>query len=90
MIRTFNTKIKLTLLAPPLFSLLIVFSTATALAQSATLKKCQSWNDKIESYQEKRKEGGSGKEMDRWKRKIRQHRDKFRKNKCNRYGRKLN
>ncbi|WP_444919493.1 hypothetical protein ACJJID_10835 [Microbulbifer sp. CnH-101-G] len=72
-----------------LFFLLTTAIPSISIAQSATLKQCQSWNNKIEHYQDKRKKGGSGKKMDEWKGKIRQYRDKFRKNKCSRYGRKL-
>ncbi len=72
-----------------LFFLLTTSISSLSIAQSATLKQCQTWNNKIEHYQDKRKKGGSGKKMDEWKGKIRQYRDKFRKNKCSRYGRRL-
>ncbi|USD22911.1 hypothetical protein [Microbulbifer variabilis] len=84
-----NKKTKIKVFSALPFFLLTLSTSSIALAQSATLKQCQSWSNKIEHYQEKRKKGGSGKKMDEWKGKIRKYRDKFRKNKCSRYGRRL-
>lgn len=69
-------------------SLSLLFSTQT-FAKSASLKQCKKLNSQVESYRYKRKKGGSGKNMEAWKVKLRKYESDFKKKQCRRYGNKL-
>ncbi|MFV0276037.1 MAG: hypothetical protein ACK5HY_02485 [Parahaliea sp.] len=48
--------------------LLLAFTGGSALAGDQELKACQRLKDSIESYDNKRRAGGSAARMERWKR----------------------
>lgn len=54
-------------------------------AQSATLEECQKMKDKIDHYNDLRREGGSGAQMDAWKRARRKLEQRFRDEGCRSY-----
>lgn len=66
-------------------ALWLFFSSATAVAQAATLKECRQWKDEIEKYDELRSHGGSGSQMDTWKRSRRELEKRFRGGGCRYY-----
>ncbi|MEH6587486.1 MAG: hypothetical protein V7720_13060 [Halioglobus sp.] len=67
------------------FAVLVVFSGPTVSAQDATLKECRQLKDKIENYDRLRGEGGSGAQMDAWKRTRRELEKRFRNGGCRYY-----
>lgn len=69
-------------------SLSLLFSTQT-LAKTASLKQCKKINNQVETYRHKRKKGGTGKNMEAWKVKLREYESDFKKKQCRRYGNKL-
>ena len=65
------------------------FMSPASQAQKITLEECQKLKDKIERYNNQRRTGGSGKQMDAWKRSRRESEQVYSKSYCWRYGRKL-
>ena len=55
----------------------------------ASLKKCQYWKDKVEGYTELRRDGGSSKQMEKWRKNRRKYAELFRDNSCDDWGRKI-
>lgn len=66
-----------------------LFTAPALLAQQATLKECQRYKDQAERYQELRRQGGSGPQMDEWKNRMRDYELKFRQGDCRRFRREL-
>ena len=71
--------------------LLVLLSpwSATASAQRISLEKCQHYKDQVARYTSLRRNGGSGKQMDAWKRSRRENEKAFSGNDCWRYRRQL-
>ena len=69
-----------------LVTLLLVFLAFPASANQASKAQCQSWHKKSDYYQTLRKNGGSGSQMDNWKRKRRTYDDKIKGGNCRKYG----
>ncbi|MEP1469726.1 MAG: hypothetical protein ABJK25_02020 [Halieaceae bacterium] len=73
--------------------LLLIFclpmGATTASAQSASLQQCQQYKDQIERYTSLRRNGGSGKQMDAWKRSRRDSEKAYSNHYCWRYRRQL-
>jgi hypothetical protein len=67
----------------------IAFVSPVSQAQKITVEECQRLKDKIERYDNQRRAGGSGKQMDAWKRSRRESERLYSKSDCWRYGRKL-
>lgn len=67
----------------------IVSFAPISFAQDATLEQCQRLKDLADSYQERRRQGGSGPQMDQWKDKMREYEQQFRDGGCQKYRRKL-
>ena len=65
--------------------LLLVVATAATAAPDSTVKECQALKDKIEHYTQLRRQGGSGAQMDSWKRARRASEKKFRSLGCSSY-----
>jgi hypothetical protein len=65
------------------------FMSPVSHAQKITMEECQKLKDKIERYDNQRRAGGSGKQMDAWKRSRRESERVYSKSDCWRYGRKL-
>lgn len=70
--------------------LLLALITATpALAETATIAKCQTLKDRIERYTSLRRKGGSASQMQQWKEQIRASEQQFRRLECKDHRRKL-
>ena len=72
--------------------LLILFlpmGAGTVSAQSASLQQCQQYKDQIARYTSLRRNGGSGKQMDAWKRSRRDSEKAYSGHYCWRYRRPL-
>ena len=68
---------------------LISLSAGTS-AQEVPLDKCRRWQDRIDHYSLLRKRGGRAKQMENWRQSRATYEEKFRDNKCHRYGKQLN
>ena len=66
-----------------------IAGTAGAFAQQATLEHCQKLKDGIVKYNELRRNGGAGSQMDSWKRSRRELDKEFRKLGCKYYRERL-
>lgn len=55
----------------------------------ASLRQCQSWKDRIDYYSDLRREGGSAREMERWRTERRKISEEFRAYDCHEWQRKL-
>lgn len=62
-----------------------LFSCSAAIAQQASLEECRKLQLKIEQYDELRSKGGSGAQMDAWKRSRRVLEKQFRTVGCRYY-----
>lgn len=71
-----------------LFALLPPWSASLS-AQSISLEQCQQYKDQVTRYTSLRRNGGSGKQMDAWKRSRREAEKAFSDNYCWRYRRQL-
>lgn len=60
-----------------------------ATERSAELERCEKLRDRIERYGDLRRRGGSGSQMDRWKRALREAEAEFREKGCEEYRREL-
>ena len=60
-----------------------------ATAQTASLEKCRSLQERIERYTRLRRKGGSASQMDSWKRQLRKSEEQFREYGCREFGREL-
>ena len=72
--------------------LLILFlpmGAGTATAQSVSLQQCQQYKNQIDRYTGLRRNGGSGKQMDAWKRARRDSEKAYSNHYCWRYRRQL-
>jgi hypothetical protein len=69
-----------------LIALIAVILPTAAVGQSLSKKECKSIKAKIDNYESLRKKGGSGSQMDAWKRALRQHEEHYRKAGCKKYG----
>ncbi|MEH6519151.1 MAG: hypothetical protein V7742_20925 [Halioglobus sp.] len=84
--KTTHTVIHAAVLATVIAS---AFMSPVSQAQKITVEECQKLKDKIERYDNQRRAGGSGKQMDAWKRSRRESEQVYSKSDCWRYGRKL-
>ncbi|WP_444930414.1 hypothetical protein ACJJIF_01060 [Microbulbifer sp. SSSA002] len=75
---------KSTLLTIALASALAASNPAAA-QEDASFKQCKKWQQKVEKFREKRKDGGSGEQMEKWKDKIKKLREKFEDYNCEKY-----
>lgn len=69
--------------------LILVVATTTAWAQDTNLKQCQRYKDQADRYQELRRKGGHGEQMDEWKNKMREYQQQYRDGNCHKHSRKL-
>ena len=58
-------------------------------AQEATLSECRQWQEKINYYTKLRKAGGSVRQMESWKRQRGEYEEKFRRSRCQKYGKQV-
>lgn len=66
-----------------LLLLLLLFSWQFSFAQPrATAEQCNAWADKIDKYNDKRRQGGSLKQMERYRDKVDEYRELRRKGRC--------
>ena len=75
-----------------LLALFLACLTAVAVAgesREVRIERCRDYQQKIELLTELRRRGGSGPQMDAWKRERTAHEDRFRKERCTRYRRYL-
>ncbi|AWF80711.1 hypothetical protein BTJ40_07710 [Microbulbifer sp. A4B17] len=79
---------KTTSLTIALTAALISANTSYA-QQDVSYKKCKKWQSKIEQLHEKRKDGGSGEQMEKWRGKIKKLKEKFKDYNCDQYKRNL-
>lgn len=73
----------------PLLVFYLSMGADTAIAQSVSLKQCQQYKDQIDRYTGLRRNGGSGKQMDAWKRARRDSEKAYSGHYCWRYRRQL-
>jgi len=66
-----------------------VISMPAGQAQDVSLKECQRIQDKIDYYTEKKKKGGSAKQMNLWHIEREKYRDQFRDYHCRKYGKQI-
>ncbi len=67
---------------------LILFSPQLT-AQQATIEQCQRYKDQAENYQQRRRKGGSGPQMDQWKNKMRAYKKQYNDGNCQKFRHKL-
>jgi hypothetical protein len=72
-----------------LFILCLYMGAGAATAQSVSLQQCQQYKDQIARYTSLRRNGGSGKQMDAWKRSRRDSEKAYSNHYCWRYRRQL-
>jgi len=68
-----------------IFTLLaLIANTSIVFAQTPdiSLKKCKHWNKQIEQLKDRRRAGGTAKQMDNWKKSRRKYQQAFRSNDC--------
>ena len=70
-------------------SIFISLFSNIASAKQGTLEQCQYFKDKITNYEKLRRKGGSGNQMDSWRKKIHDYQDMMRDYNCNKYRNKL-
>jgi hypothetical protein len=64
----------------------LIFSAAT-IADPMPLDACKRLQSQIESYNDLRRKGGSGSQMESWKKSRKRLEEKFRAGECKRHGR---
>jgi hypothetical protein len=64
-------------------------AAAPATGNNATFERCQALQDRIDRYSAQRRRGGSGSQMDEWKRQLRKAEAQFRALNCSRYRQRL-
>ncbi len=64
---------------------LIALLSADVFAQDATLQQCQRYKDQTDRYQQLRRQGGHGEQMDQWKNKMREYQQQYRDGNCHKY-----
>ncbi len=70
-----------------LLAMLLVSNQIDAHARERSRDDCSKIQQKIEHYTELRRGGGSVAQMENWKRKRQEYKDRFRRGNCKRYGR---
>jgi len=70
-------------------AVLLPLASAPSSAQSISLQQCQQYKDQVARYTSLRRNGGSGKQMDAWKRSRRESEKAYSDNYCWRYRRQL-
>ncbi len=68
---------------------LCLLQGSTALARDLNLQACQRLKSSIESYDAKRRAGGSVAQMERWKRARQHKKDEYDRRRCRQYRRQL-
>lgn len=64
---------------------LLCIISCHAFGQQDTLQQCQRYKDQADRYQELRRQGGRGPEMDEWKKQMRKYEQRFRDGECHKY-----
>ncbi|GAB3279300.1 hypothetical protein [Parahaliea aestuarii] len=62
-----------------------VLQGPAALAEDPELKACQRLKNSMDSYETKRRSGGSAAQMDRWKRARQEKKDEYDQRRCRQY-----
>ncbi len=69
--------------------LFMVVDIPLASAQQASVEQCQRYKDKSDYYQDLRRQGGRGPQMDDWKNRMREYDKKFNHGNCQKHRGKL-
>lgn len=62
---------------------------AARTASDETLERCRYLHGRIEFYTDRRRSGGSGAQMERWRKSRQRFEREFREQRCHRFGRRL-
>ena len=72
-----------------LLPLLLVAASGQTIAESGSLEQCQRLKAKIAYYTDKRRGGGSSRQMQTWKDARQAHQREFKRYRCHRHGARL-